>query len=152
MAKSVEDEGARSRKRLLYRAAKSAAGGLRPAVLRLVSRGDSVTYRQLFETATDGLAPFPYQEALAHGPALPWVVSVPTGIGKTAAVVLGWVWRRRYHPDASVRSHTPRPPRLLPSHTRSCRADGTVGLQLAGKGGPARRRRPTNPTPFAFTS
>jgi CRISPR-associated endonuclease/helicase Cas3 len=36
------------------------------------------------------------------------LVDVPTGLGKTAMAVLGWLWRRRFHPDEAVRKSTPR--------------------------------------------
>lgn len=34
---------------------------------------------------------FPYQERLAEDPEFPEILQVPTGTGKTAAVVLAWV-------------------------------------------------------------
>lgn len=52
--------------------------------------------------------PFPYQERLAVVPKLPILLRVPTGAGKTAAVVLSWLWRRRYSKDASLCQQTPR--------------------------------------------
>ncbi|MGD9498122.1 MAG: CRISPR-associated helicase Cas3' [Armatimonadota bacterium] len=61
-----------------------------------------------FRRATADLAPFPYQCEIAGRDALPWLLDAPTGAGKTAAAVLGWVWRRHYHPDAEVRRATPR--------------------------------------------
>ena len=51
--------------------------------------------------------PYPYQVALATGAELPDLLSVPTGAGKTAAAVLGWLWRRRFGP-ARLRATTPR--------------------------------------------
>ncbi|MCP9448558.1 MAG: hypothetical protein NNA21_00650 [Nitrospira sp.] len=36
------------------------------------------------------------------------LVYVPTGLGKTAMVVLGWLWRRRFHPNEEIRKTTPR--------------------------------------------
>jgi CRISPR-associated endonuclease/helicase Cas3 len=35
------------------------------------------------------------------------VLRAPTGAGKTVAAVLPWLWRRRRHPDATVRRSTP---------------------------------------------
>ena len=46
-----------------------------------------------------GQLPYPYQVALATGAELPDLLSVPTGAGKTAAAVLGWLWRRRFAPQ-----------------------------------------------------
>lgn len=57
--------------------------------------------------AVSGHSPYPYQVALATGAELPDLLSVPTGAGKTAAAVLGWLWRRRFGP-LSLRPGTPR--------------------------------------------
>lgn len=51
--------------------------------------------------------PYAYQRRIAED-GLPELLRVPTGCGKTAAVVLGWLYRRRFHPDAGVRAATPR--------------------------------------------
>jgi len=52
--------------------------------------------------------PYPYQESLATvGPTVPRLLNVPTGLGKTAATALGWLWRRRFA-EAEVRNQTPR--------------------------------------------
>ena len=53
---------------------------------------DYPTFSQMFVAAT-GQAPFPYQTALAKSPELYELVNAPTGSGKTAAAVLGWLWR-----------------------------------------------------------
>jgi len=55
----------------------------------------------------DRRAPFPYQTQLAAAPEIPIFLNVPTGTGKTATVVLGWLWRRRYA-DEATRQCTPR--------------------------------------------
>ncbi|CAI4031435.1 hypothetical protein DNFV4_01858 [Nitrospira tepida] len=59
-----------------------------------------------FQQAT-GYKPYPFQMRFACAP-LPKLVNVPTGLGKTAMAVLGWLWRRRLHPDEAVRKETPR--------------------------------------------
>ncbi len=70
-----------------------------------------------------GYSPYPYQAALASTPELPDLLSVPTGAGKTAAAVLGWLWRRRFGPP-ELRASTPRrlvfwlPMRTLVEQTR----------------------------------
>ena len=51
--------------------------------------------------------PYPYQIRFATGEKLPDLVDVPTGVGKTAMAVLGWLWRRRFA-DTAVRTATPR--------------------------------------------
>lgn len=54
------------------------------------------SYAEFFKRATrteeqpDGLKPFPYQRQLAEKP-WPELLDVPTGMGKTAAVVLAWL-------------------------------------------------------------
>jgi CRISPR-associated endonuclease/helicase Cas3 len=65
-----------------------------------------MTFETWFERAT-GKPPFPYQTALATGEALPDQLSVPTGLGKTAAAILSWLWRRR-HAGPQVVAATPR--------------------------------------------
>jgi hypothetical protein len=41
--------------------------------------------------------PYPHQRRLAEGEPLPQLLNFPTGTGKTAAVILGWLqgWRLR---------------------------------------------------------
>lgn len=55
-------------------------------------------FPDFFQVAT-GFRPYPYQETLATCSDLPQVLSVPTGAGKTAAVVLSWLYRRRFSID-----------------------------------------------------
>lgn len=54
-----------------------------------------------------GYPPYAYQSRLAEA-GLPDLLRVPTGAGKTLAAVLPWLYRRRFHPDRSVRGSTPR--------------------------------------------
>lgn len=56
--------------------------------------------------ATGGHAPYPYQQLIADQ-GLPDLLSVPTGTGKTLAVVLPWLYRRVYHPNLETRRETP---------------------------------------------
>lgn len=65
------------------------------------------SFGTLFTEATTE-NPFPYQERLATGPTLPSLIHIPTGAGKTLAIVLAWLWRRCFHPDPAVRAATPR--------------------------------------------
>ncbi len=60
---------------------------------------DAESYRARFERLT-GRAPYPYQVELATG-SWPEVLDVPTGLGKTAAVVVAWL-HRRLEGDAST--------------------------------------------------
>ncbi len=51
--------------------------------------------------------PYPYQERLACGDDFPTLLNIPTGLGKTAAVILAWLWRRTFAGDGA-RKNTPR--------------------------------------------
>lgn len=66
-----------------------------------------LTFDEMFASATAGMSPYPYQRDIADQ-GLPDLLQVPTGSGKSSAVVLGWIWRRLYHPEDSVRASTPR--------------------------------------------
>lgn len=79
---------------------------------------------EFFERAT-GKKPYTYQEELAGGnvgrPCASQLIDIPTGLGKTAAVVLAWLWNR----VALQRKDWPR--RLvycltirLPKHNNDC--------------------------------
>ena len=72
-----------------------------------IAAGQSETFTALFRQATGGNDPLPYQTGLAVVDPLPSLLDVPTGLGKTAAVILGWVWRRRFAGE-SIRKKTPR--------------------------------------------
>jgi CRISPR-associated endonuclease/helicase Cas3 len=82
------------------------------------------TFSEFFKVATGNL-PFPYQQRFAEAPDLAGVLNVPTGAGKTAAMVLAWLWRRFFHPDGQVRITTPRrlvyclPMRVLVEQTQN---------------------------------
>ena len=55
-----------------------------------------MTFVSFFSTAT-GTEPFPYQVRFATDAELPDLVVAPTGAGKTATAILGWLWRRRHN-------------------------------------------------------
>ena len=55
-------------------------------------------FKALFKRAT-GHEPYSYQIRLATAGELPQLIDIPTGAGKTAAVVMAWVWRRNYTGD-----------------------------------------------------
>ena len=64
-------------------------------------------YAGFFMFAT-GHEPYPYQAKVAEGNELPVLLKIPTGAGKTEAAILGWLYRYFHHPEAAVRSATPR--------------------------------------------
>ncbi|HLG94842.1 MAG TPA: CRISPR-associated helicase Cas3' [Bryobacteraceae bacterium] len=93
----------------------------------------SQTFEAFFTKAT-GKTPYRYQTGLAERPIESRLIRVPTGCGKTAAVILAWLWRWREYP-----SETPRrlvyclPMRVLVEQTRDCALDWLNALgMLAG--------------------
>lgn len=78
----------------------------------------SPTFEIFFRRATatkqnpQGNAPYDYQRRLAGGDAgrscESQLIAIPTGLGKTAAVVLAWLWNRVAHPDTAHRETWPR--------------------------------------------
>ncbi len=66
-----------------------------------------IRYTDFFKHATGGCSPIPYQTHLATNAGLPSLLDVPTGLGKTAAAILAWTWRRRFS-DGAIPPETPR--------------------------------------------
>jgi len=61
------------------------------------------TFDQFFQKATGGREAYPFQKRFANAAQLPHLVRAPTGAGKTATAVLGWLWRW-----TQQLTHTPR--------------------------------------------
>ena len=62
-----------------------------------------MTFVDFFATAFgSGATPFSYQQALAQR-GWPDALIAPTGLGKTAAVVLAWLWKRATAPETARR-------------------------------------------------
>ncbi|HQI29118.1 MAG TPA: DEAD/DEAH box helicase, partial [Sedimentisphaerales bacterium] len=83
-----------------------------------------MTFDDFFKKATGVReGPYPFQRKFAEDKKLYQLVNVPTGLGKTAMAVLGWLWRRREAPD-EIKKTTPRrlvyclPMRVLVEQTR----------------------------------
>lgn len=101
------------------------------------------SYWDFFTYMTGGTHPYRYQHRLAEVPELPALVRLPTGVGKTWAVLLAWAWRRLYHPDPAIRDATPRrlvyclPARNLVEQTvavaKSLRLDIPVYTMMGGE-------------------
>lgn len=65
-------------------------------------------------------APFHYQEALAND-SWPQIITIPTGLGKTAGIMMPWLWKRLNHdPDTPLRLIYCLPMRVLVEQTESC--------------------------------
>jgi CRISPR-associated endonuclease/helicase Cas3 len=76
-----------------------------------------VTYSDFFQKAT-GRLPYPYQIRLSEGD-LPEVLRIPTGAGKTAAIILAWLYRRFHGKNAATRLVFCLPMRVLVKQTIS---------------------------------
>jgi CRISPR-associated endonuclease/helicase Cas3 len=48
---------------------------------------------EFFRRATNGKSNYPFQEKFATADSLPHLLRAPTGAGKTATAVIGWLWR-----------------------------------------------------------
>lgn len=80
-------------------------------------------YDRFFRVASGDNAPFGFQWQFARNRELPLLVRIPTGLGKTAMVIIGWAWRRHRAGD-DILQQTPRrlvyclPMRVLVEQTR----------------------------------
>lgn len=117
------------------------------------------SYEDTFRLATTK-DPYPYQCRVVAEEQLPDVIDAPPGTGKTAAVLVGWIWLRFFHPDPSVRAQTPRrlvialPMRTLTRQThakateivanleKALGTDLDIGIGLLTGESPDRRSRP----------
>lgn len=64
------------------------------------------SFERWFERLT-GNEPLPFQRRLAESERLHRLLRIPTGLGKTEALLAGWLWRRRFS-EESTRRLTPR--------------------------------------------
>lgn len=93
-------------------------------------------FEQFFRKAT-GNAPFPFQRRFGVTPVSPQLVNVPTGLGKTAMAVVGWLWNR-FGDDEKRSASTPRrlvyclPMRVLVEQTRDSVILWLQNLDLLG--------------------
>lgn len=75
------------------------------------------SYLEYFEQAT-GRAPYAYQIALGEQTDLPSVLDVPTGAGKTQAIIVSWLYHRHVRREAPRRLVYALPMRALVEQTR----------------------------------
>ncbi len=96
-------------------------------------------YDDFFKTATAGKQPYPYQVRLATCDAWPDLLSIPTGVGKTASVILSWIYRRCFAAE-EVQKQTPRrliyclPMRTLVEQTQQNAVSWIKNLGLDSEG------------------
>jgi CRISPR-associated endonuclease/helicase Cas3 len=102
-------------------------------------------FTRFFQSAfKDERQPYDYQNRLATSPCESRLISIPTGLGKTAAVILSWLWNRVGHPDADHRNQWPRrlvyclPMRTLVEQTRDEAKDWITKLAQHFPGKPPR--------------
>jgi CRISPR-associated endonuclease/helicase Cas3 len=77
-----------------------------------------MTFEDFFTQATEQPQPYQYQSRLAEDDTWPDLLEAPTGAGKTEAVVLAWLWRRRIGSDMPRRLVYCLPMRVLVEQTR----------------------------------
>lgn len=88
-------------------------------------------FDRFFQRAT-GMQPHPYQRTCALRQDFPHLIEVPPGAGKTAAIVIAWLWRRF---GSSSAADTPR--RLIyavPMRTLADQVAGSIAAWLAALG------------------
>lgn len=107
-------------------------------------------FAAFFRTAYDrnhdpGFQPFDYQQQLATGrfgpnedQSWPDLLEVPTGMGKTAAVTLAWLWKRGWRQGERASAPDPDTPRrlvwCLPIQPKVIRAgQAAQGTAIRGK-------------------
>lgn len=82
---------------------------------------------------TPDQVPFAYQRRVALDAELPALINVPTGAGKTAAILGAWLWRRLKHPQSVGRRLVYcLPMRTLVEQTRDVSRNAIAKLELAG--------------------
>ena len=107
----------------------------------------ALSFEAFFQAATAtesnpaGNKPYDYQSRLAGGDdgtaCASQLISIPTGLGKTAAVVLAWLWNRVAYPDSAHRETWPRrlviclPMRTLVEQTRDEATKWVIALSKA---------------------
>lgn len=94
-------------------------------------------FKDFFQKATSLPGePYPYQSRLAGEP-WPELLNVPTGMGKTAAVTLAWVYKRgiKHDPDTPRRLIWCLPMRVLVEQTQSSIETWLANLGLLGEAG-----------------
>ncbi|MGH9900956.1 MAG: type I-G CRISPR-associated helicase/endonuclease Cas3g, partial [Pyrinomonadaceae bacterium] len=91
-------------------------------------------YDDFFSAVFAGSVPYDYQDRLARATELPSLVHVPTGAGKTAAVLGAWLWRRMTRPESIGRRLVYcLPMRTLVEQTRNVAKEAIKSLSLQSR-------------------
>lgn len=107
----------------------------------------SQDFANFFTAATSpGRTPYDYQERLARSPCESRLIHIPTGLGKTAAVILAWLWNRVHRADPAwprrlvyclpMRTlveqtvNKGKPPKSFPYLGRRAEADAQAGAEV----------------------
>src|SRR6516225_4764984 len=119
-------------------------------------------FDEVFRDTTGCLQPYPYQCRLACGPnaslensdslrrgtpCRSQLINIPTGLGKTAAVVITWLWNRLLCPEEAHRATWPRrlvyclPMRTLVEQTRDNVRQWLLNLDLLWDSGHEHQQR-----------
>lgn len=93
-------------------------------------KGELDEFGSFFSNAT-GRPPYAFQRALGLEARVPSVVEVPTGSGKTHALLVSWLYRRRVHGDGPRRLVYALPMRTLVEQTADVARDIRARLELS---------------------
>ena len=64
-------------------------------------------FGNFFKNATN-FEPYDFQKKFANDDALPDIINIPTGLGKTECIILGWLWKRYNEDKLHSNCYTPR--------------------------------------------
>lgn len=94
------------------------------------------SYTEFFAKAFNERTPFDYQTRLATIDKMPSLINVPTGSGKTAAIIGAWLWRRVCKPESVGRRLVYcLPMRTLVEQTRDVAKEAIRSLSLQDRFG-----------------
>jgi CRISPR-associated endonuclease/helicase Cas3 len=86
----------------------------------MTSMPGEVDFQNIYNSAL-GKSPFPYQKNLMMSPKWPDILEIPTGLGKTASVILAWIAKRLAgDPETPTRIVYVLPMRVLVEQTATC--------------------------------
>ena len=66
-----------------------------------------INFNDFFKSATN-FEPYDFQRKFACETELPDIINIPTGLGKTECVIIGWLWRKTSEKTSQSNPNTPR--------------------------------------------